>query len=120
MILVTGQGSARCTAVRVFGARDANISHALGAVWGADAAANIMEAVVALGVPEGAPLLTSSTLVNLASTATIGVRLVAVCTIVTELSVVRAVLPADWANTTVAALAVRVAKSTILLLVIRA
>ena len=118
LILVTGQGSASCTAVRIFGARDANISHALGAVWGADAAANIMEAVVALGVPKGAPFLAATALVNLASTATIGVRLVAVGTIVTELRVVRAVLPADWANSTEATLAVGVAEGTILLLII--
>ena len=98
MILVAGQGSASCAAVRVFRARDANISHALGTVWGADAAANIMEAVVALGVPQGAPFLAASALVYLASTAAISVRLVAVGTIVTEARVVRAVLPADWSD----------------------
>ena len=54
----------------------------------------------------------------MASTATIGVRLVAVGTIVTELRVVRAVLPADWANSTEATLAVGVAEGTILLLII--
>lgn len=79
-----------------------------------------MEIIVALGVPEGAPLFAASALVNLTSSTTICVWLVAVGAVIAEACVVRAVLPADWANTTVAALAVRVAKSTILLLVIRA
>ena len=74
-----------------------------------------MEAVVALGVPKGAPLLAAAALVNLASTATIGVRLVAVGTIVTELRVVRAVLPADWTDAGEAILALVEAESSILL-----
>mgnify|MGYP006922971080 FL=1 len=79
-----------------------------------------MEIIVALGVPEGAPLFASLALVHLTSSTAISVWLVAVGTVIAEACVVRAVLPADWANTAVAVLAVRVAKSTIFLLVIRA
>lgn len=99
LILVAGQGSARCAAVRALGAGDADVGHTVGAVRGADAAANIMEVLVARGVPEGAPLFAALALVDLTGTSAVGVRLVAVGTIVTEASVVGAVLPADGADT---------------------
>ena len=120
LILVAGKGSASSAAVRVLGARDANIGHALGAVRRADAAANVVEALVALGVPERAPLLAVAALVHLAGTATISIRLVAVGTVIAEATVVRAVLPADGADSGEAILTVGVAKGAILLLIVSA
>ena len=76
-----------------------------------------MEVFVARGVPERSPLFAALALMNLTGSTAIGIRLIAVCTIVTEASVGWAVLPADWANTAVALLAVRVAKSAILLMI---
>jgi len=118
LVFVAGKRSASIAAVGVLGARDANIGHASGAVRRADAAANVVEAFVALGEPEGAPLLAVATLVNLAGTTTVGIRLVAVGTVITEAAVVRAVLPADGTDTGEAILTVGVAKGTILLLII--
>ena len=74
-----------------------------------------MEAFVALGVPEVTPLLaTRAALMDLTSTSTISIGLIAVCTVVTEFAIMGAVLPADWADTIKATLAVIKAKSTIL------
>jgi len=76
-----------------------------------------MEALVALGVVEVTPLLaTWAALVNLTSTSAIGIRLVAVSSIVTEARVMWAVLPADGTDSREAFLAVIEAKSSILLL----
>lgn len=118
--LAASERSARCTAVRVLSAADADVGHALRAVWGADAAANIMEVFVALGEPHVTPLFAALALVHLASATAISVRLVAVGAIVSEALVMRAVLPADGANTCVALLAVGVAESAILLLILGA
>lgn len=74
-----------------------------------------MEALVALGVPEGAPLLAAVSAVYLASTSAVGIGFVAVSTIVTELLLFRAVLPADWADSGVSSFARFEAKGTILL-----
>lgn len=79
-----------------------------------------METFVTLLVPKGSPFLAGLELVDLSSASTIGVRLVAVCTVVTEASIVGAVLPADGTNTRVAGLTERIAKSAILILVISA
>ena len=68
-------------------------------------------------VPKGAPLFTTVQLVDLASTSAIGIRFVAVSSIVTELFIAGTVLPADGADTREASFAVGVAKSTVLLLV---
>lgn len=58
-----------------------------------------MEALMALGIPEVAPLFAAwSALVHFTSTSSVGIRLVAVGSIVTEARVVWAVLPADGAN----------------------
>jgi len=54
-----------------------------------------MEFIVTFRVPKGAPFLTSVAFVNLTSSSTICVRLVAVGTVVTESFILRAVLPAD-------------------------
>ena len=76
-----------------------------------------MEALVALGVVEVTPLLaTWAALVNLTSTSAIGIRLVAVGSIVTEFRIVWAVLPANGTDSREAFLAVIEAKSSILLL----
>ena len=72
---------------------------------------------MARGVPERAPLFAALALMNLTGSTAVSIRLVAVCTVVAEADVAWAVLPADWANTAVAFLAVRVAKSTILLMI---
>ena len=70
---------------------------------------------MALGVPEVTPLLaTRAALMDLTSTSTISIGLIAVCTVVTEFAIMGAVLPADWADTIKATLAVIKAKSTIL------
>ena len=79
-----------------------------------------MEFIMALGVPEGAPLLAASALVHLASTSAIGIRLVTVGTVVAETTIMGAALPADGTNTDEARLAIRVAQGAILLLVISA
>ena len=69
-------------------------------------------------VPESTPLLAVATLVDLTGTATVGIRLVTVGAIITESGIVRAVLPADGADTRVSILAVWVAKGAILLLIV--
>jgi len=120
LILVALKGSASCATVRVLGAGDANICHTLGAVGRAYAAADIMEALMASWVPKGSPLFTAMQLVDLACTSAIGIGLVAISTIVTELLIAGAVLPADGADTREASFTVGVAKSTILLLVLGA
>ena len=98
---------------------DTNISHAIRTVRRANATSDVMEARVALDVPEVSPFLTVwSTVVNLACTSSVGIGLVAVSTIVTECLILGAVLPADWAHTRVAFITVVVAESTILLLVL--
>lgn len=76
-----------------------------------------MESVVALWIPESTPLFATSALVNLTGTATISIRLVAVSSIITEFRVLWAVLPANWTDSGVTVLAVRIAESSILLLV---
>ena len=121
LVLVADQRSTSSTAVGALGARDADISHAGRAVRRADAAANIMEGVVALGVVEVAPLFAAwSALMNLACTSAIGIWFIAVSSIVTEARVMGAVLPADWTDTREALLAAVEAKGAILLLAIRA
>ena len=62
---------------------------------------------MALRVPKKAPFFAVITLVDGASTSSIGVRLVAKSAIVTEIA--GTVLPADRANTIVAVSALRVA-----------
>ena len=79
-----------------------------------------MEVVVALGEPVVTFLFAVSALVHLASTSAVSIRLVTVGTIITEASVMRAILPADGTNTCVAFLAEWVAKCTIFLLVVGA
>ena len=100
-------------------AGDTNVSHTLRAIRRANAASDIMEAWVALDVPEVSPFLTvRSTVVNLTGTSSVGIGLVAVGAVVTECFILGAVLPADWAHTRVAFITVVVAESTILLLVL--
>ena len=77
-----------------------------------------MEVIMALGVPERAPFFAASALVHLTGSTAIGIRLIAVGTVITEASIVWAVLPADGSDTRVSTLAVWVAKSSILLFVI--
>ena len=109
LILVAGQRRASSATVGIFRARDANICHLLRAVRRADAAADIMEVIVALGVPESTELFATLHWMDLTGSTTIRVRLVAVSSIITEASIMRAILPAYGPNTTVAILAVRVA-----------
>ena len=99
LILVADQRSASSTAVGALGARDADISHAGRAVRGADAAANIMEVLVALGIVEVAPFFAAwSALMDFTCASAISIGFVAVGSIVTETRVVWAVLPADWTD----------------------
>lgn len=77
-----------------------------------------MEIIVAFGIPEGTPFLALSELMHLASTSAVSIRLVAIGAIILEALIDGAVLPADGANTRVAILAIRVAKSTIFLFIV--
>ncbi len=79
-----------------------------------------MEFVVALWIPKSTPFLAALALVNLTSASAIGIGLVAVGTVITEATVMRAVLPADGTDTGESVLAVGVAESAILLLVLGA
>ena len=107
------------TAVGMLRTGDTNVSHTLRAIRRANAASDIMEAWVALDVPEVSPFLTvRSTVVNLTGTSSVGIGLVAVGSVVTECFILGAVLPADWAHTRVAFITEVVAESTILLLVL--
>lgn len=117
LVFVAGQWGARTAAVRALRARNADVSHTGRAIGRANTAADIVEVLVALGVPKGAPLFTSSALVHLASSSAVSIRLIAVGTVVAEARVDWAVLPADGSNTLVASLAVGVAKGSVLLLV---
>jgi hypothetical protein len=108
------------TTVGALSAGNADIGHTSRAVRGADAAADIMEVIVALGVPKDAKLLAAFALMYLSSASTVGIGLVAVSTIVTEFAVMGAVLPADRADSLEAILAVVETKGAILLLIIRA
>ena len=74
-----------------------------------------MEILVALGEPIVTIQFTVCTLVNLASATAIGIRLVAVSSVVTESGVMRTVLPANWSNTRVALFTERIAESAIFL-----
>ena len=74
-----------------------------------------MEAIVALGVPEVAPLFAvRSALMHLTGASTVGIGLVTVGTVVAETGVMRAILPADWANAREAIFAVIEAEGTVL------
>ena len=80
-----------------------------------------MEVIVALGVPEGTPLLTTEFLVYLSSTSAISLRLEAVSTIIGESRLVMwAVLPADRAISMIAFLTGCVAHSAMLFITFRA
>jgi len=120
LVLMALQRGARGTTVGALSAGNTDIGHTRGAVRGADTAADIMEVIVALGVPKGAPLFAAFALVHLSSASTIGVGLVAVSAIVTEFAVSGAVLPADGADSLEAILAVVEAKGAILLFIISA
>ena len=121
LILVALKRFANFTAIGMLGTRDTNVSHTLRTVRRANAASNIMEAWVALDIPEVSPFLTVwSTVVNLTCSSSVGIRLVAVGSIITECFILGAVLPTDWAHTRVAIITVVVAEGTILLFVLRA
>ena len=79
-----------------------------------------MEVIVALGEPVVAFLLAIGTLMHLTCSSAVSIGLVAVSTIITESSIMRAVLPADRTHTRVSFLAEWVAECSILLLVMRA
>ena len=117
LILVALKRLSNLTAVGMLRAGNTNVSHTLRAIRRANAASDIMEAWVALDVPEVSPFLTIwSTVVNLTGSSTVGIGLVAVGAIVAELLIMGAVLPANGTNTGVARVAVVIAESTILLL----
>ena len=121
LILAAFEGLADLAAIGMLRTGDTNVRHAFRTVRRADAASDIMEARVALDVPEVSPFLTVwSTVVNLTGSSTVGIGLVAVGTIVTELFTLGAVLPADGANTRITTITVVIAEGTILLLVLRA
>ena len=121
LLLVAFERFANLTAIGMLRAGDTNVRHAFRTVGGADAASDIMEARVALDVPEVSPLLTvGATVVNLTGSSSVGIGLVAVSTVVTELFIMGAVLPADGAHTRITTVTVVVAEGTILLLAFRA
>ena len=112
------QRSASRSTVRVLRTRNADISHAARAVRRADAACHVVVVLTAFRVPERAPLFAVIALVNGASAAAVGVRLVAEGTIIPEL--IWAVLPAYGTDTVVPITAPRIAQKAVLLLVGRA
>ena len=79
-----------------------------------------MEAFLAFRIEHLTVVLAAIAGVDLASTSTIGVRFVAVGTVITEARLLGAVLPANWSNSREAILTVGVAEGTILLLISRA
>jgi len=76
--------------------------------------------IVTLGEPVVTFLLAIGALVNLTCTSAVSVGLIAVSTIITESSIMRAVLPANRTHTRVSFLAEWIAKCSILLLFMRA
>ena len=121
LTLVALERTASLTAIGMLRTGDTNVSHAIRTVRRANATSDVMEARVALDVPEVSPFLTVwSTVVNLTGSSSVGIWLVAVGTIVTELFTCGAVLPADWANTRITITTVVIAEGSILLLFIRA
>ena len=121
LVLVALKGLSDLAAISMLRTRDTNVGHTLRAIRRADAASDIVEAWVALDIPEVSPFLTVwSTVVNLTGSSSVGIGLVTVSTIVTECFILGAVLPADGAHTRVAFITEVVAEGTILLLVFRA
>ena len=112
--------SSSSATVRIFRTADTDINHFIWAVRRSDTAADGVEILVALGEPVIAKQFTVSALVNLAGTTAIGIRLVAVSSIVTEAGVMGTVLPADWSNSRVALLTVWIAKGAIFLFLLGA
>ena len=116
LVFMADKGFARLTAVSGLGARDSDINHTKWAVGRADTATDVVEVIVALRIEEVTPLFAVlSTVVNFTSTSTIGIRLVTVCSVVTEAALLWAVLPADWTNAREASLTFFIAKGTVLL-----
>lgn len=104
LILVAHQRLLACRSrVLALGAACADISHVSGAIRRADATSDIMVALVALRVPKSAPLLSTYVLVHLASASTVGLRLVAVVSVIVE--AIWALLHADRLVAVVALLA---------------
>ena len=69
---------------------------------------------MAFDVPEISILFTSEGLVDLPGASTISIWLIAVSSVIPEFSIVGAILPADWADSGEAVLAIWVANSSIL------
>lgn len=87
-------GVSDVSVVGALGAGDADVIHTSWAVWRADAAANIVEVISALWVPESSPLFATWLLLDVSSTSSVGGRLVAEGSVVEEF--VWAEFPADF------------------------
>jgi len=109
------QDSADATAVPTLVARHANVVHAFGAVGRADAAARVVEALVALGVPKAGILLAAIALLGLARATAVILGLLAVVGVITPVG--GAILQAAVEFTRVAFIAEGVAERLVILLV---
>ena len=121
LVLVALKGLSDLAAISMLRTRDTNVGHTLRAIRRADAASDIVEAWVALDIPEVSPFLTVwSTVVNLTGSSSVGIGLVTVSTIVTECFILGAVLPAYRTHTRVSFITGVIAEGSILLFVLRA
>jgi hypothetical protein len=109
------QDGAGATVGPILVARHANVVHAFGAVGRADAAARVVEALVALGVPEAGILLAAIALLGLARAAAVIFGLLAVVGVITPVG--GAILQAAVEFTRVAFIAKGVAERLVILLV---
>lgn len=109
-------------------AGNANIGHTRRAIGRANAACDVVEIGLALGVVKGSPLLATELRIvtnavifvpkSIADTSSVSLRFVAESAIVSE--PVGAVLPADWTDSVKSFSTERIAESTILFLAISA
>ena len=103
------------SAVRVFVARNTDVSHAVLTVWRTDTTAYVVIAIATDGIPQETILLAVITLLGGSCTTTIGWGLGAISTVVSEVR--RAILPANGTNAIVPFSAERIAEPSILLFI---
>lgn len=106
------EGFACSATVAFFGARNANVSHALGAVGRTHAATHSVETLLALRVEKTAPLFAVFALLRLSSSSPVRLWLVAEGAVVAE--VLRTVLPAHGPVSLKTSIALWIAQSATL------
>jgi hypothetical protein len=126
---LANEGKTSTAAVWILSARNANVGLTSGTVRWANAASNVVEVSLALGVPDGTPFLAATDIFvvvvaralapdRVANSATVGLRLEAESAIITE--TVSAILPANGTDSVEASSAGRVAESSVFLLTLSA